>query len=103
MTDPEFRLPSGKALVVLELLVARREMYGLEMVKASGKLRRGTIYVLLSRMEADGYVKSREQKDEGMPGLPRRLYRVTGLGQRAYQAVQQAKAVFACVPGLAGV
>ena len=90
----EFKLPSGKELAVLELLVAKREMYGLEMVKASPKLRRGTVYVLLNRMEDKGYIKSRAIKEEGASGMPKRLYRVTGLGQKAYAAWQQAQASF---------
>jgi DNA-binding PadR family transcriptional regulator len=88
------RLPSGKELVVLELLVSRREMYGLELVKQGRGLRRGTIYVLLNRMEEKGYVKSRQVKHEGTPGLPLRVYSVTGLGQRAYAAWQQAQAAW---------
>lgn len=90
----DLRLPSGKELVVLELLINRREMYGLEMVKASNKLGRGTVYVLLNRMEDKGYISSRQVKEEGAPGLPLRVYSITGLGQRAYAAWQQAQAAF---------
>ena len=90
----DVRLPSGKELIVLELLVARREMYGLEMVKAARGLRRGTVYVLLNRMEDKGYIKSRQVKEEGTPGMPLRLYSITGLGQRAVTAWRQAEAAF---------
>ena len=90
MFQPTPRLPSGKGLIVLELLAARRELYGLEMVRASERLARGTIYVLLGRMEERGFVTSRQEKQETQAGMPRRLYSITGLGQRALQASRQA-------------
>jgi len=82
-------LPSGKELAVLELLVNKSEMYGPEMVNASPKLRRGTVYVTLNRMEEKGYVKSRPVKEEGRAGLPKRIYSVTGLGQRARRQARE--------------
>jgi DNA-binding PadR family transcriptional regulator len=98
----DVRLPSGKELIVLELLVARREMYGLEMVKEARGLRRGTVYVLLNRMEDRGYIKSRQVKEEGTPGMPLRVYSISGLGQRALGAWRQAQAAFGLVPGPVG-
>jgi DNA-binding PadR family transcriptional regulator len=86
---------SGKEAVILESLLssANREMYGLELVSESaGALKRGTVYVTLSRMEDKGYVQSRlEEREAGAMGLPRRLYRVTGYGQRVYEAWQVVK------------
>lgn len=63
-------------------------MYGLELVRASGgSLRRGTVYVTLGRMEEKGYVESHpEVQERGAIGLPRRLYRPTGLGLRVLDA-----------------
>jgi PadR family transcriptional regulator PadR len=78
---------SGKESVVLEMLLAvSRELYGLEMVEASaGLLKRGTIYVTLQRMEEKGLIESRQEaRPEGEIGIARRLYRVTGLGARAF-------------------
>lgn len=85
----DFPRLSPKERLILELLINGRagELYGLEMVKASGgELKRGTVYVTLERMAEKGYVESREMKEEGQSGLPRRLFRVTGVGRRAYQA-----------------
>lgn len=68
---------SGAERLILELL-AGKEMYGLEMVAASGgRIKRGTIYVTLQRMTAKGLVESRK-KPRPAPevGIPRRLYRV---------------------------
>jgi PadR family transcriptional regulator PadR len=86
---------SGKEALVLDLLLenAAKEMYGLEMVTASlNKLKRGTVYVTLDRMEDKGYVKSRlEEPRPNVSGLPRRLYRVTGYGQKIFQAWELAR------------
>ena len=73
---------------ILELLVNRREMFGLEMVNVSnGLLKRGTIYVMLNRMAEKGYVDSRlEGRAPQEGGMPRRLYRVTGLGEQVLRA-----------------
>jgi DNA-binding PadR family transcriptional regulator len=84
------RLPtlSRKETVILELLVAAKEMYGLELVAASGgALKRGTVYVTLGRMEAKGYVASRlEDAPPAAGGLPRRLYAPTALGREVLRA-----------------
>ena len=76
------RLPASEHLI-LELLAAREESYGLELVAASRRrLTRGGIYVTLGRMEQKGLVTS-ESAEGG-----RRLYRMTGLGQRALLAAR---------------
>jgi DNA-binding PadR family transcriptional regulator len=74
--------------LILELL-GRSEMYGLELVAASGGgLKRGTVYVTLGRMEEKGLVVSRvgdEAPAQG--GLPRRVYSATGFGRQMSSAV----------------
>lgn len=86
---------SVKEALVLELLLENlsHEMYGLEMVAGSGnKLKRGTVYVTLDRMEDKGYVKSRqEQPRPNASGIPRRLYQVTGYGQKVFGIWQLAR------------
>ena len=75
---------SGKESVILELLVRDGELYGLQLVAASRRrLKRGTVYVTLGRMEDKGYVASRlEDPSPESGGLPRRVYRPTALGRR---------------------
>jgi PadR family transcriptional regulator, regulatory protein PadR len=93
-SDP--RLPSTKELIILDMLAGKKEMYGLEMVQASGgKLARGTIYVTLMRMDDKGYVTSRQVKEENVSGMPKRVFSITGLGQRALAAARSAQSVFA--------
>jgi DNA-binding PadR family transcriptional regulator len=73
---------------IMSLLVGNgaKEMYGLEMVqKSDQKLKKGTIYVLLDRLEKKGFIKGRtEEESDGT--MPRRLYKPTGLGRRAFAA-----------------
>jgi len=79
---------SSKEMLILELLVAGNEMYGLQLVTASnGRLKRGTVYVTLGRMEGKQYLRSRleDTPPEG-GGLPRRLYEPTPLGRRVLAA-----------------
>ena len=86
---------SSKETLIMELLAEHRELYGLEMVEASkGKLRRGTVYVTLGRMEEKGFVTSREVEGLG-PGPARTMYRLTGTGARVLAAWQTAWATFA--------
>ena len=80
------RLPtlSGKESGILELLVRPKELYGLQLVAESRRrLKRGTVYVTLQRMEEKGYVASRlEDGPLHAGGLPRRVYQPTALGRR---------------------
>ena len=78
---------SDKERVILELLTGD-EHYGLQLVAASnGRLKRGTIYVTLGRMETKGYVTSRtEDAPDGAGGLPRRIYEATPYGLRVVKA-----------------
>jgi DNA-binding PadR family transcriptional regulator len=96
MSNSSHKLPSSKEQIILDMLAGKKEMYGLEMVVASGgKLARGTIYVTLMRMDAKGFVTSRQLKEENLSGLPKRVFSITGLGQRALAAAKSAQEVFA--------
>ena len=95
MTD-EIPTLSRKERLILELLINKGEAYGLELVKAAPQdLKRGTVYVTLSRMAEKGYVDSRQVKEPGDPGLPKRLFHATGFGQRVFQAWEMARAALA--------
>ena len=82
--------------IFLELLSAHDEMFGLQMVEASaGRLKRGTVYVTLGRMHEKGYLESRQEPlPEGAIGLPRRLYRPTGLAMRILAAWKAAERIY---------
>ena len=87
---------SRKEALILEMLTsARRELFGLEMVKAAGgELKRGTIYVTLQRMKEKGFIDSKpEPRPAPEVGIPRRMYSATGYGQRVFAAYQAARSV----------
>lgn len=74
---------------ILELLLGQA-MFGLEMVRASKSLKRGTIYVTLNRMEEKGYVTSHHHDDRSQPGMPRRRYAISAIGKRALEVAAAA-------------
>jgi DNA-binding PadR family transcriptional regulator len=96
---PEQKLPTMSATESLLLdLLGQTERFGLELVATSdGRVKRGSVYVTLTRMEAKGFVESRqEERAPGAIGLPRRLYKATPYGlsvRSAYQSLQQAIAL----------
>jgi len=83
--------------IVLDLLTAHGELFGLELIaRSSGRLKRGTVYVTLGRMQEKGYLESRQEPlPAGAIGLPRRLYRPSGLGRRVLDAWTMAERTFA--------
>jgi DNA-binding PadR family transcriptional regulator len=95
----ETRLPSISSTESLLLdLLENRERFGLELVdRSGGTIKRGSVYVLLARMEAKGFVESRqEERQSGAIGLPRRLYRATPYGLKvrdAYRLLREALAL----------
>lgn len=89
----DFPRLSAKEYLILDLLRCGVERFGLEMVKESkGALKRGTVYVTLNRMAEKGYLTSRHEKDPKDPGMPRRLYMITGEGARALRIADAAAA-----------
>jgi DNA-binding PadR family transcriptional regulator len=79
---------SDKERLILELLVEHGDLYGLQLVAASRRrLKRGSVYVTLSRMAEKGFVESEPgPRAPGDSGLPRPLYRPTALGRRVLRA-----------------
>ena len=89
----DFPRLSQKEYLILDLLRSGSERFGLEMVKESnGALKRGTIYVTLTRMVDKGYLTSRQEDSPNDPGIPRRLYMITGEGARAMRIADAAMA-----------
>ena len=99
MTETRLASISSTESLVLDLLQSS-ERYGLELVDASkGRLKRGSVYVTLGRMEAKGFVESRqEDRQPGAIGLPRRLYRPTAYGLTVRDAYRLLRAALALKP-----
>lgn len=74
--------------VILGVLLSQpaHEMYGLAILEESdGLLKRGSLYVTLQRMEEKRLLESRQEtRSRPEAGIARRLYKVTGLGERAF-------------------
>lgn len=87
-SHPRILTVSPKELLTLELLTKDKQSYGLQLVAASrGRLKRGTVYVTLGRMEEKGLITSwLDDAPPGAGGLPRRIYEATPLGRRMLQA-----------------
>lgn len=78
---------TGAEFSILKMLVQNgaKPMYGLELVERSdGKLKRGSVYVLLERLEGKDFVVGKKQ-DRSTVAVPRKLYRITATGRRVYQ------------------
>jgi len=90
---------SGKEYAALKMLInATGELYGLAMVEASqGELKKGTVYVTLTRLEEKGYITSRREEVRDGVSIPRRLYKPTGLGVRVFRALESITAPNAAV------
>lgn len=98
-STPSLPSISGTEALILELLDGV-DRFGLDMVAASdGRLKRGSVYVTLSRMEAKGFVTSwQEERPAAAIGLPRRLYRATPYGSAVLAAYRQLHAALALRP-----
>jgi len=94
------RLPSMSRTESLVMdLLRGRERYGLELVDASaGALKRGSVYVILARMEEKGFVDSRQEDRQGAGNAPRRVYRATPYGRKVHGAFTQLRAALALRP-----
>lgn len=78
---------NSKTFLILDLLRTHGGMYGLELVKESNnRLKRGTIYVTLTRLVDKGWVNSERQEGADGQKTIKRLYTITGEGQRAVMA-----------------
>jgi PadR family transcriptional regulator, regulatory protein PadR len=95
------RLPSISTTESLIIdLLHDGERYGLELIEASNRrLKRGTIYVTLARMETKGFIVSRqEERRAAAIGLPRRMYRVTPYGLKVHKAYKLLREALALKP-----
>lgn len=88
----EFKvIPTTERLILSILSESRqRELYGLEILKASKKrLVRGTLYTTLQRMQDKGLIGAATDNDtDEAAGINRKKYFITGLGQRALAAAE---------------
>jgi PadR family transcriptional regulator PadR len=99
LAETKFPSISATEYLVLDLL-RDGEKYGLQLIEASGgRLKRGTVYVTLGRMEKKGFVESRQEaQPPGAIGLPRRIYTATAYGLKVLEAYQLLREALALRP-----
>ena len=85
---------SNKEAIILELLISKGAMYGLQMVNTTLNLKKGTIYTTLNRMREKGYIESKFIPDRRRFQL-RRGFTATQLGKRVFHVWRLAGNLFA--------
>jgi len=79
--------------LVLEVLLAADSVWGLQIVKDSGK-KPGTVYPILDRLESVGWIQGEWDSSEERKGPRRRYYRLLAEARpsaQAYVGAHQAK------------
>ena len=85
MTRPRALSAHARALLAALAAAGRSWSYGYELSILTG-IRSGTLYPLLIRLEAQGYLEA-EWQDPAAPGRPpRHAYRLTAAGERLARA-----------------
>ncbi len=81
---------TDQQVAVLEAMLSDplREWYGLELLERSG-LHSGTLYPILHRLVADGWLTRTRESPSERGGPARRMYRLTGEGQRGASAITE--------------
>jgi PadR family transcriptional regulator PadR len=84
-------LKRGTLEMILLRLISERQMYGYELVstleRKAGvlfRIKEGTLYPVLYRLEKAGYIESRWETLER--GVPRKYYQLTDTGKKYLQA-----------------
>ena len=88
---PRNEWPTPAEMVVMKILQGKGQgAYGLEIVAASkNAVKRGSVYVLLGRLEEKGFVRILKTKaPTGYDGPPRPQYQLTAEGVRVMAAAE---------------
>ena len=87
-------LLSGTTMLLLLSLLSEKDCYGYEIIKELKErsedvfqFKEGTLYPVLHKMEADGYVKS--YRKEADNGKTRTYYKITGTGSEQLTTEQE--------------
>jgi DNA-binding PadR family transcriptional regulator len=91
---------SGQSRKIMLLLDQHGELYGEELraraednarVEGDPSLRlpRGSLYTLLGRLEAKGYIAGRDEEGKNIRGVARRYFQLTALGREVLRLSNQ--------------
>lgn len=70
---------------ILRVLISKGALFPMELVRASTRIRPGSVYVYLDRLRRKKWVRSFLHDTFTTPGEPVRRYQVTGLGMARYR------------------
>ena len=90
------QLKKGVIEILILSLLSREEMYGYQLIqeldtRSSGvfKMREGTLYPVLYRLEDNKYIESFWEQDHERRSVPRKYYRITPAGLKALENMKQ--------------
>ncbi len=80
-------------MILLLIRLRTEEAHGYGLIKLLREtnipLKAGTVYPLLKRMERDGLIASIIAEDLESPGMPRRIYTITSVGELMIESMIQ--------------
>lgn len=92
MADLDNQLKKGILSIVVLKLIRERDMYGYEIIQeldslSAGyyKLKEGTLYPVLYRLEDSGLVENYRVFDQEERKVPRKYYKITDEGRRSLE------------------
>lgn len=90
MPELDNQLKKGVLSIIILKLIQRRDTYGYEIIQKldelSGgyyKLKEGTLYPILYRLEDSGWIENYRVIEEEERRVPRKYYRITEEGKKA--------------------
>lgn len=88
MSDIERQLKKGVLDILILKLISARDMYGYELMKileerskSYYKLKEGSLYPVLYRLEDAALIESYRYEDKSNRAVPRKYYKITKKGQ----------------------
>ncbi|MDT8716863.1 PadR family transcriptional regulator [Clostridium sp. 19966] len=90
MPDLDNQLKKGTLSIIVLKLIEKRDMYGYEIIQLMDeesegyyKLKEGTLYPVLYRLEDSGWIESYRVMPQEERKIPRKYYKITSKGVEA--------------------
>lgn len=110
MREPASQLKKGVLEILVLHLLRRSDLYGYQLIQElegrSGgffKMKEGTLYPVLYRLEDSGHVMSYWEEDSGKRGVRRKYYRITDSGkQKGMELREDLSMLFSAISNVLG-
>lgn len=90
------QLKKGVVEILVLHLLAGADMYGYQLIseldgrsRSFFRMKEGTLYPVLYRLEDGGYISSYWEKESEKRGVPRKYYRITAAGQERQRELME--------------